>query len=362
MYNAQKNKFNTETAYVEGLGAQTKSAPIVYNPYSGYGYVYNLLLGVDAIQSKEISEINADNSLTIEEKAIKRDEVLAKTIVKDLRAGWILDGYDYDYEANSFTGDYKFSEAGIPFQGKVNWLNQEEYDENDEDAHKEDEIEETFSKSLDEFVKFMDEFLYGSVQGSIGGDYYKTVKVATEVNEYEEKVNDLLFAFSTDPGSLNTYKGYAVGPEAKGPFDTDSKYVKEFTKAGSDLLELGGSSYIIAATDYGYHVMFYSEKITANTEYATLVDYLNSVAGEYGLNTMDKAGWKNYYETEIASNLSDYGESELKDFYLYVFSQVYTQNYLSDKISDYTEKLTYDLNKEGAIVKFEKRYADLIGA
>ena len=47
MYNAQKNKFNTETAYVEGLGTQTKSAPIVYNPYSGYGYVYNLLLGVD---------------------------------------------------------------------------------------------------------------------------------------------------------------------------------------------------------------------------------------------------------------------------------------------------------------------------
>ena len=253
-------------------------------------------------------------------------------------------------------------EDGIPFQGKVNWLNQEEYDENDEDAHKEYEIEETFSKSLNEFIDFMDNFLYGTAQADLGGDYYKTVKVATKVDEYEEKVNDLLFAFSTDPGSLNTYKGYAVGPEAKGPFDTDSRYVKEFTKAGSDLLKLGGSSYIIAATDYGYHVMFYSEKITANTEYATLVDYLNSVAVENGLQVMDKAGWKNYYETEIASNLSDYGESELKDFYLYVFSQVYTQNYLSDKISDYTEKLTYDLNKEGAIVKFEKRYADLIGA
>ncbi|MBE5756595.1 MAG: hypothetical protein E7342_02230 [Clostridiales bacterium] len=362
MYNAQVNKFETETAYVEALGTQSASAPIVYNPYSGYGYVYNLLLGVDDVQTTDISKINSDTSLTATEKAEQREEVLSKTIVKDLRSSWILDGYDFDYETKSFTGDYKFSKDGIPFKGEVNWVNEDEKDENDEDYEEKYEIDEVFSYSLKEFIDFMDTFLYGEKQTGEATDYYKMVKVDTEVDEYEEKINDLLFAFSTDPGSLNTYKGYAVGPEAKGPFDTDSKYVKEFTKAGASLLELGGSSYIIVATDYGYHVMFYSEKINANANFPTLVEYLNSIAGEFGLEEKDQVGWEKYYNEEIVGNLADYGDSELKDFYLYVFSQVYTKAYLSEKVGDYTAKLVFDLEaKDGAIVKFEDRYADLLG-
>ena len=132
---------------------------------------------------------------------------------------------------------------------------------------------------LNEFIEFMDIYLYGAKQTGDAGvtdvNVLKQVTKAAGAAEYAEKINDLLFAFSTDSGSLNTWKGYAVKPVPDG--SNTEEYVQSFADAARQLLTLGGNSYIVVATDYGYHVMFYSELINKDFKYDTLDEYLDSL-------------------------------------------------------------------------------------
>jgi hypothetical protein len=119
----------------------------------------------------------------------------------------------------------------------------------------------------------MESYVYGSstpteVVVPTSGSIYKKYKTSAVVEEYDAKINELLFAFSTDPGSLNTFKGYAVKPIPEG---TDpEEYVQEFADGARELLEMGGTSYIIVATDNGYHIMFFSEVFNADYNFASL--------------------------------------------------------------------------------------------
>ena len=74
----------------------------------------------------------------------------------------------------------------------------------------------------------------------------------------DAKINELLFAFSTDPGSLNKYKGYVISP------NNTEGFVESFSDAGKELLAMGGKSYIIVASDYGYHVIYF---VASNDNY-----------------------------------------------------------------------------------------------
>ncbi|MBP5686570.1 MAG: hypothetical protein J6W87_02155, partial [Clostridia bacterium] len=101
----QENWSNAE--FVSALSSATAEKPVLYSKQGTYGYVYNLLLGVNDYQSKEISDLNAESNLSDAERAARRAEILNSTTVKDLRSTWILSGYDFDGE--KFTGDYTFA-------------------------------------------------------------------------------------------------------------------------------------------------------------------------------------------------------------------------------------------------------------
>ena len=67
-------------------------------------------------------------------------------------------------------------------------------------------------------------------------------------------VNELMFAYSTDTGCLNTYYGYSIES-----FESATSYVAEFEYAAQDIIRNDGvGSYAVVATDYGWHIIYVS--------------------------------------------------------------------------------------------------------
>ena len=274
---SNQQDFNN-TEFVEALTNATVDSPILYSAFGTYGYVYNLLLGTNDIQTAQIEGLTLDEET--DDYKNERNRILSSIMVKDLRDSWINAGYDYDFENKVFTGDYTFaknSSNSLKFQGEVVHLNA-----GDEDKHEytPEYRAESREMTLNEFITFMDEYVYGqsvTAQTNVNLDVYRKVVYTGEVEEYDAKINELLFAFSTDDGSLNTYKGYLIKPEVEG--SNTEQYVDSFAKAGRELLEIGGCSYVIVASKYGYHVMFFSEVYKADYGFDSLVEYLNATEG-----------------------------------------------------------------------------------
>ena len=166
MYNAQKAKFTSASEFKKALDGATKDSPIVYAPYGGFGYVYNLLIGVNEDQSAEIAELDKDNKLTY---SAERRKILQTTVATDLRSNWITSGYDFDTTSKKFTGDYTLvnSDASYPFQGDFTVLRKK----TDEKAG-EYRIDSVKEFGLDKFIDIIEEYVYGVKDdddvGSIG--------------------------------------------------------------------------------------------------------------------------------------------------------------------------------------------------
>lgn len=339
-YKKQNSWTNAE--FASALASATTADPILVSNGSGYGYVYNLLLGASIEQTDAIS--NLDKNLSVAERAEGRREILSATKVKDLRSSWILSGYDFD--GSKFTGDYTFTTAenSLPFQGVVTKLK-----DATEDAPAKYKVNSITEYTLDSFVAMMDEYVYGSVQTgetTTNPSIYKKVNTNVANDEYDERINELLFAFSTDSGSLNTYMGYTIQPIPDGA-NTET-YMQEFADAGRELLAMGSNSYIIVATDYGYHVMFYSQVFDGyNCE--TLDEYLTTI----GINA----------ESEWETMMSDYANYDDQDGYLFSLTESVVSIELNNRMTSEQRKIinkyVYDEETSG-VVKYESRYADLL--
>lgn len=338
MYNAQKNMSSAD--YSTALESVTATNPMLYHPQVGYGYVYNLLLGVSETQEILISNLK-DNA----DRVTLRRQILSNTTVTDLRSPWIYSGYDFDLASKKFTGDYAIAgENSFAFQGDVQLLKEKT------DEHTKDEYRATPKEmSLDEFLEVMDNYLYGAPQtsddlSSFDGSYYKKVTTTAGGANFIDKVNELLFAFSTDPGSLNTDNGYIVKPTPD--LGEDETYMQEFADAGRTLLTMGGNSYIMVATDYGYHVMFYSQALSVDQNKATLSEYLGT-----------GTDWEAKYNDMLA-NWEDYDDS---DDYLYNLAKLHmdVDNAYNNEQSKIINKYLYDGT---SVVKYSNTYQDLINA
>lgn len=355
-YETQKEWSNKE--FAEALGSATAGSPILYSAYGSYGYVYNLLLGADAKLTKEIGEIDANLSQAVKEQ--KRSEILAKTTVKDLRASWIRAGFDFDYATKKFTGDYTFTTAdkSLAFNGEVTWLNPDET-ENDKKQYS----AKATPMSLNEFITFMDNYVYDNVaQTDInnGSDVNILRKVSNTAKpvQYDDKINELLFAYSTDGGSLNKYKGYAIKPPVEG--SESEEYVETFANAGRELLGMGDGSYIIVASDYGYHVMFYSQVFTPNYDVLAglaegengLVKYLTQLYGD-----------KNWEEV-LDEMIADFNDYEDNENYLYLLLSEVSSTTVNNAYTNEQRRIcnenTYGAKKNN-VVKYQDRYSDLFG-
>ncbi|MBO4251145.1 MAG: hypothetical protein J5911_00605 [Clostridia bacterium] len=357
LFNEKLNKQRawSNSEFVDALNNAGASSPVLWSNQEGkYGYVYNLLLGVNDYQSAKITELQKERSATNMDELVyaeKRAEILSGTVAQDLRSSWILAGYDFDYATKKFTGDYTFAkdaEYSLEFKGEV---------DKERDADEEHDLAAVYNvKSIDvfrlgDFVELVNDYVYGN-EGIVkldtddNADIYAAYKREDKPVEYDAKINELLFAFSTDPGSLNTYKGYVIKPD-------NNDYVKTFGEAGKALLEEGGSGYKVVASDYGYHFMFFSEVWEYETGYADLGSYLDSLGIENEYGTWDK------YLEEMIKNWDDFQE---ENNFLYILVNELISSKLSDAntrtISNVTFDYRYGDHKDCTKI-YNERFADV---
>lgn len=348
-----KQKAWSNSDFVSALSSATAESPILYSAYGTYGYVYNLLIGVNDYQSAEISDLQSkrtSDNLTEEEYSEKRAEILKATIAKDLRSTWILSGYDFDGE--KFTGDYTFAKDpanSLAFQGEAVELVKATEEDNAVYG-----VKSVKSFELDEFLDFVKDYVYDNqslAEGTTNSDIYAAYTRADKPAEYDAKINELLFAFSTDSGSLNTYKGYTIKPAVDG--SNKEEYVKTFGDAGRALLQEGGSSFKVVASDYGYHFMFFSEVFNVGDGFDSLSDYLDTLGIEHD------GTWADYFEAQKA----DWEAFAEENNYVYFIAN----ELISSKLSDVTAKSRtaivnkYRYEETGKVVIFADRYANLLG-
>ena len=369
-YNEQGEMTNKE--FVETLSAATMTSPILVGNNGNYGYVYNILLGASTRQTDDIAKIKEDNAnISDEDYASKRAEILADTVIRDLRSSWIQSGYDFDFESKKFTGDYTFAKDAtnsLAFKGSVELIKEAVKDPDGvitENAKY--SVTSLESYNLGDFLTMVEDYVGGfdnvSNQNSaynMGADvpYAKSIKDGYTAEEYDAKMQELLFAFSTDPGSLNTYKGYLIKPPVDGA--DDEEFVKTFGDAGRKLLDTAKNGYVVVASDYGYHLMFYSARVNkTDYDYANLTDYLKTLGIKDTENSWARDDWKNYFNEQI----KDWEKFIEADNYLY---------YLADSLvsAEITAETEYNrenvINKyryevDGGVVINQKVYDSLLG-
>lgn len=350
---AQKAWSNSD--FVSALSSASATSPILYSAFGTYGYVYNLLLGVNDYQSAKITELQHEREhehLTEAEYATERKAILAGTVAKDLRASWILSGYDFDYDSKKFTGDYTFvknADNSLPFQGEVKEIRAKTDDKTGIYS-----IGSVKTFGLAEFKDFVNGYVYNNeslTPAATDDNIYAAYTRVDKPAEYDAKMNELLFAFSTDPGSLNTYKGYVIKPD-------NNEYVKTFGDAGKALLEEGGSSYKVVASDYGYHFMFFSEVWRVNDEYATLDVYLDTLGIDKGTAT-----WEEYFAAQ-KENKETWEDFEEENNFLYFLANEWISVRFNDETArnrtNVTTEYRYGEHKDSTVI-YKNRFADLLG-
>ena len=121
---------------------------------------------------------------------------------------------------------------------------------------------------------------------------------------------------------------------------------------------MGNNSYIMVATDYGYHIMFYSQVFNNNYNYNSLVDYLTEFY------TVSDGVAANDWESELTKMLTEWDDWKDTKSYLYQFVSSYISSRVDSELSfvqnDILNEDVYGSN--GAVVKYADRYADLLNS
>ena len=356
------------TSFAAAMDNVSADSMLLYAPYDQnakgedmiFGYVYNILLPFSTSQSIAYTEAQ-NRGLTANERYSVRREIGANVKGKDLRTSWISmhDHANHSYEQD---GAYYFfaDNNGEKYEKLTQYAGK--YAFNGTVTAGEDDYE-LKANELD-IDAFMTEF-NGHINKVVGSDVASGSKVAAyETSEYKNAdgdidyskfiyytgkvnfseaqtaagffnpeteqykalsaVNELMFAYSTDSGCLNTYMGYSVSPYG-------TNFVKEFEKAAQDVVKAGVGNYAVCLTDYGWHIVYCSFSYTA--------DYMGDNT------TGDVYGGYNHAEKDTEGTFSNL-------FYEYIKDAAYS-NYTSEIQSRTLKKY------ENCVERFENRYEDL---
>ncbi|MCQ2386987.1 MAG: hypothetical protein MJ066_00880 [Clostridia bacterium] len=380
------NKINDQegmsfTEFTTAVTNASESEPILFSAYGNYGYVYNLLLKASDDLVEKLNDYKKEHpSATEAEYIAERREILNDLKIKDLRSTWILSGYDFDYNTQKFLNDYALAgDNSISFVGKVNWINQGEYTQKVENGiskyyinGKEDKkyVPEynanAYEINLKDFIDYyINDYIYGGAttdNSGLGNEYYGMYVQSEPVENYQNKVKELIFAFSGDDGALSKDKGYVISP------NNSEGFIESFWEAGKKLLAGDGKQgYIIVAGDTagssnayaGYFVLFYSELVNKNNEIfkdvedaEKLTKYLTATYGE------------NDWEEKTKNLLDNWNDLEKEDTNSYLYNLI--NSLTSTKVSNgYSNKKTnivnqYRYENKDAVKLYEKAYKDLL--
>ncbi len=374
LYETNKRDYESNaTGFGTALDSASEDSYLLYAPANQdndgndmiFGYVYNILLPFSTSQNVEYTEKKNDGLLTSELFAARRD-IGMRIEGKDLRTSWIS---KHDHADHSYKGDdgkfYFFGENdGSKYEELTQYAGNYAFNGNVEEVEGEDDYKLTPNKlNIDAFMAEFEGYInttlgYNAAAGAVEtsymtNDFYKTDdpdeidyskfiyytgKVSfnsaqtsagffdktTDQYKALSAVNELMFAYSTDTGCLNTYMGYSVSPYG-------TNFVKEFEKAAQDVVKAGVGSYAVCLTDYGWHIVYCS--FSFNQAYMTDA---NAVYGGY-----------NHAEHETEGTFSN-------QFFEYVKEAAYTNHTTEVQNNTLTK---YD--NDTCITRYENRYNDL---
>lgn len=325
LYNAYVNAFNNQklayknyTAYETALENANNSSLVLYNPAveGKYGYVLNLLIGFSEEQKALLDAVDENPKLTKSQKAKAREDLLAQLYAKDLRSSWV-ESYYGSYENGKFTfGDeYCKTDALKSYNGSIIGAHEYEY-------HGEyDEHEKRYSFDIVKGNEIKFETFYTNIVSNIMGFDGMSGKLANYSDSDKEKFLDLIYAYSTDDGSLSEGDGYVYSPKTSA-----TKYVPEFAESAKKVVNGGVGSYDVVATEFGYHIILCTKVIEPTTTAIEREKFMQDV--------------------------------EVEDTIPYLFKEYQKNRLVVDNVDKVTEAF-FKSNLSSGVKYFEDNYSDL---
>ena len=306
--------FNQPTAFEAALDAVAEDSYLLYG-LPNYGFVYNILIPFSTEQSQAYKAVQS-KGVTLNEQYQARKTLLSNIVAEDLRGSWFSEddtaNYAYTPAKNASVFGVKADRDTYLFF-EDNASNTDKYEklthyagsyayqgtwENgkatpDKTMHIDDFIkemedyinfnlgktgenkaakkfDETVWKSnyntasyTNEFDKVTDYSNFMYYAGKVSFDSYDAADYFNEDSQAYKAlaaVNELMFAYSTDPGCLNSYMGYAVSAYK-------TSFVNEFEYASQWVVERGVGTYAVVPSDYGWHIIYCSYKFEGGAVY-----------------------------------------------------------------------------------------------
>lgn len=364
--------------FESAIGSVSDTSFALSAPEENYGFVYNILLPFDALQNEEYA-IAKNFDYSPSELYAKRAQILESVQGKDLRDSWFGEDEhtNYAYEKDGKWYFFENQTAANANLDKYDTLGQYlgKYAYNGTVTVEEDgsyTTKPTAVKDIDAFITLMEGYLADSTNKTVSGEKYGkyvsydeftngtakySVNEKGEFTDYSEfmyytgKVeglnfspanffvadeegsedaytalsafNELMFAYSTDTGCLNTYLGYAVSP-----FGTS--FVPEFEYAAQYAIrELGVGGYVVCPSDYGWHIIYVSYVMPKGAVYGAASDITEEMLKEEG------SFFNLYFESLKSSSAQSY--------------QTIVQN-----------QVLVEYNNGSSVTLYENRYEDLM--
>lgn len=361
------------SAFLTAMDSVSDSNFLLYG-LRDFGYVYNILIPFSATQNIKYAEAKAQG-LTTDELYLARKEILKKVEGEDQRGTWFstndADNYSYEkdgkyYFFEEYIGDsdryesLKLYAGNYAYNGKVK-IKDDEYVCTPNKANVDKVLDDmldlikktgatvvedtntkkaynavTTYKDAEDEIDFS-RFIYRQGQVDLGSNASASDFFVKDTTAYKvaSAVNEIMFAYSTDPGCLNTYLGYAVSPY-------DTNFVDEFEYTAQELVKKGPGSYAVCATDYGWHIMYCTFKYDgcdtcANGGDCGKVICGGDVYGGYDANAKETEGsFSELFYESLKESMIGTATSELQNMVLNQF------------------------NNAKSVKKFQKTYQDLL--
>ncbi len=298
VYATQVNNYETSpTAFSTALDGVSDSSFMLYG-LKDFGFVYNILLPFSAEQEIAYTQAKNNKANTQDDLYAARREILNNVEGKDLRGSWISKDEDKNHSYVEEDKYYFFKDNLVEgaaettkYEQLTQYAGKFAYQGTVDEEGKATPTKIKIGDENSGFIKIFEDYIKATVgegvtlSGAKNAAYDSTTKFTNEKKEVEDyspfvyysgkvnglednakdvyfkkdskiyktvsAVNELMFAYSTDTGCLNKYLGYSVSPYS-------TNFVKEFEYAAREAIKGGVGSYVVCATDYGWHIVFAS--------------------------------------------------------------------------------------------------------
>lgn len=253
---------------------------VIYNPTGEeYGYVKQILVSFTDEELASLEGLEGDE-LTAAKLALAEG-----TVATDMRDSW-LHTYGYNTSTDGLFSSYDFD-------GTVSAETVDGVQIRDEEGN--------FAYSnitANEYTGY-EEFLSDVVNPYLGGSLvgYENGFAVYDSTFDNDKLDDLIYAYNEDPGAFGVDYGYFV---------PDDSFYDEFNTAAQTLLDYGVGSYTIAVTDYGYHIVYLTKIVSAETYSVFVESEMNTVGTfSYEFSTAYQETAKTAYFDERTTEICD---------------------------------------------------------